>query len=171
LSKWNTITNMQDSVGGVVATLGSALNYTKFSFDIGYNLTDNPDTIMLAFAASNFIDSNNTYQPGSKLILDDLAFEFPNGVSLPLKEALSATKVYPNPSSGRLYIDLSGKGEPSSDIRLYNLIGKDMTNQVVSNYDITKNRFLLNIESLESGIYIYIIHENGKTHSGKFTKQ
>ncbi len=171
LSKWNTANNMQDSIGGVVATLGPASSYTKFSLDIGYNLSYNPDTVILAFAASDYIDINNIYHPGSELILDDLAFEFPNGVSLPVKEALSGTIVYPNPSTGTLYIDLSGKGDASSDIRLYNLIGKDMTNQVISNYDMAKNRYLLNIESLESGIYIYIIQENGKTHSGKFTKQ
>ena len=171
LQKWNTLTHARDSIGGVMAKLGPASTYTKFEIPIDYYLPDNPDSVVVALASSNFNSPNNPAQPGSQLLVDDLAFEFPAGVSVPLNMAMTDPRIYPNPTKGQLFIEMAEKGSAETEIKLFNLIGKEVTDQIVQRFDPNRNQYTLSVQGLEPGVYIYMIQVNGKIQSGKFNKQ
>jgi hypothetical protein len=65
--------------------------------------------------------------------------------------------IYPNPAVNRLYI--KGEVENPEHIKIYNLLGQNLTNKTII-IEQSKNNFSLNIEDLAKGIYILKIKES-----------
>lgn len=75
------------------------------------------------------------------------------------QNAIAGLKVYPNPvSNGKLFIETAVNAQKS--IVIYDLLGKKVLNTVTANSEI-------NVASLNSGVYIVKITEEGNTTSRK----
>ncbi|MFN0729508.1 T9SS type A sorting domain-containing protein [Polaribacter gochangensis] len=60
-------------------------------------------------------------------------------------------KVYPNPSSGKITLDLQSNTLKSVDIEIYTILGKRVLKKT---YKITNNKVEINIEHLSKGMYV-----------------
>ncbi len=169
-TKWNLGTGMADSVGGGLIALGPASVYTKFEVPIGYALPDNPDTTLIIFSSSNLL-GNEPVGLGSNLLLDDLAFEFPTGETVPLDLALTKPYVYPNPAGEIAYIRAPMNPDSKVNLHLFNVIGEELTQQVRVQYDRNNNIIVLNTNRLKRGIYIWTLDVDGKQYTGRLTIQ
>lgn len=71
-----------------------------------------------------------------------------------------AIKIYPNPVSEYLYIDLGSKEYHSSELLVFNAIGQE-----VIRHSIESDLLKLDVRSLQAGMYIYVIGDK----AGKFS--
>ena len=79
-----------------------------------------------------------------------------NGFEADLDDVL---KVYPNPvSNGKLLIETAANAERT--VAIYDLLGKNVLNTTTSNSEV-------NVASLNAGVYIVKITEEGNTTSRK----
>jgi hypothetical protein len=76
-------------------------------------------------------------------------------------EAANIPEVYPNPTSGRVYINLNGHEVKSDYVRIYDIFGKPMILQAESASD---GRIEIDLSSYAAGIYFIIIN-NGETNA------
>jgi predicted extracellular nuclease len=75
------------------------------------------------------------------------------------QNSIAGLRVYPNPvSNGKLFIETSANAERT--VTVYDLLGKRVLNTVTSNSEI-------NVASLNSGVYVVKISEEGNTTSRK----
>jgi hypothetical protein len=75
------------------------------------------------------------------------------------QNAIAGLKVYPNPvPNGRLFIETAANAERT--VAIYDLLGKNVLNTTTSNSEI-------NVASLNAGVYIVKITEEGNTTSRK----
>lgn len=75
------------------------------------------------------------------------------------QNAIAGLKVYPNPvSNGKLYIETAANAERT--VVIFDLLGKKVLNTITSNSEI-------NVASLNSGVYVVKITEEGNTTSRK----
>jgi len=72
------------------------------------------------------------------------------------------TSVYPNPADSQITIYVSDRSEVI--FKIYNLTGKCILSQLI------QNEFTLNIDWLNTGLYIYTIEQNNRIYSGKLFK-
>jgi len=89
------------------------------------------------------------------------------GVCDPLsvnEENLVSFKIYPNPVNDWLTIDLGN--QTNAKITVYDISGKRILSQ-----DITSNIHVLDVNNLQSGMYLMTINSEGKTTTQRFLKQ
>lgn len=148
-------------------------------FDSSGLSTSQPITLFDSVPNTIYI-SNNTFTNNHFLVLVaqlDYNFEGGNlkGYMIPATGNLStkelstnktAVNVYPNPSSGSLYLHIE-KPNPSMQINLYNSLG-----EMVLQKTITSQLTEINTNQLPTGIYFYtIISENNSvSHYGRWMK-
>ncbi|WP_347175216.1 VPS10 domain-containing protein [Polaribacter uvawellassae] len=79
---------------------------------------------------------------------------------------ISAIKnVYPNPSSGKITLDLQSNNLKSIDIEIYSILGKRVLKKA---YKVNNNKVEINIEHLSKGMYIVSYHLlNGQRKTSK----
>ena len=95
--------------------------------------------------------------------MDDLTTD-ETTVSVNSMSRAQIAKVYPNPASDMLYVDIA-------DNSIHNVIVMDMTGKIVGSYAADQKRVAINTASLPSGTYMLQLTGNGKTASAKFVKQ
>jgi PKD repeat protein len=78
------------------------------------------------------------------------------------EEAMNLLRIYPNPFTDELWMNMSGKAE----ITVHNLLGQ----KIYSNSEFADEVFL-NTSSWEKGIYILSVHQNGKSQIRKTIRQ
>ncbi len=83
----------------------------------------------------------------------------------------SAYFLYENPVIEILKIGSESHIMGQINITLYDLTGTAVKVNTIPNINIFNQTIQLNISNLISGLYVYKIHENGNTFSGKFIKQ
>lgn len=72
--------------------------------------------------------------------------------------------IYPNPASQNLTIDYSNKGEKDGRIEFFDLLGKPIYQQTISE----KGKYTINTERWNEGIYLYhLTDDDGKVITGK----
>lgn len=85
-------------------------------------------------------------------------------INLSVKNIENANiSIYPNPTTEFINVDLSNKAQ-SANFKLFSLTGEEMLSQDL----MISNR--VNIQSLQRGVYIYLLNENGVSYSGKIIK-
>lgn len=70
----------------------------------------------------------------------------------------TSVKIYPNPSNGIIYTEITNDTFPYNEIRVINASGK-----TVLDYYESKNTFLIDLSSYSAGIYLIIIKNNQGT--------
>jgi hypothetical protein len=73
-------------------------------------------------------------------------------------------KVYPNPATNTLYIDLSDNSV--QQVSVYDMAGK-----MIGSYPVNGNQLSINTASLPAGMYVLQLTGNGKTATARFVKQ
>ena len=86
------------------------------------------------------------------------------GVSVGNVQPISIAKVYPNPATDILYVDVADKS-------VREIIVTDMTGKIMGTYPVTEKQVAINTASLSCGIYMLQLTGNGRTASAKFVKQ
>ncbi|GLR15455.1 hypothetical protein GCM10007940_00700 [Portibacter lacus] len=152
--------------------------------DVIFNMTDrweNGGTFFYVtdeFNASlaNMIQSGNTYvnihtsnNPDGEI--RGQIVKMPNcpfsSSTIEIGEEQIGINMYPNPTSGKLILELDGEQTllSNSNIQIYSISG-----QLLSEQQIYNNTSNVDVSNLESGVYFLNIRNENFTHSIKFTK-
>lgn len=148
--------NNGSSVGNYGAQISPASTYTLFNQPI--SLTMAPDTVLVgAFSGEN---------PGSKLLIDQISFIFPVGVS----EKLVVTQLvsYPNPATDEIKIKFDIKNNSNVSIRLIDVTGKELTNRSLGQLSAGTYRESFNTSSFASGVYFIEFSLDGEKMVERF---
>ena len=87
----------------------------------------------------------------------------PLDVSIPLSDNIISVMVYPNPADDFIYVNLNAEKELGYTIRLYNLMGQEVFEQVKLNMgqsvinagQFERGLYFLEIESTDDGTQLY----------------
>ncbi|MFI5196449.1 MAG: DUF4465 domain-containing protein [Chitinophagales bacterium] len=77
---------------------------------------------------------------------------------------VSIAKVYPNPATDMLYVDVA-------DNSVQQIIVTDLIGKIMGNYRVTEKQVAINTASLPSGVYILELTGKGKTANVRFVKK
>ena len=94
----------------------------------------------------------------------------PEGMGINEQEAINpmtSTRVYPNPASDVLNIEVNASQASEMSISVYNIMGQNVMNQNV-NVTTGMNTRNINISELNSGIYFVTVKANGFENTMKF---
>jgi len=161
-TKWNTATNMQDTVGiGQLFFDTDQLTWTSFSIEVVPLSALVPDSCTIVFASS----ISDTPNPGAYLDLDDLQFSQTSSV----KETTASKQfvIYPNPAEDVLNLDLTAFGE---NTRLKVSI-ITMNGALVSNESMMSTLQTIDISTLPTGAYFIRVDDGQKILTNSFIKR
>ncbi len=168
LTKWNTTTNMKDTIAEAYAVVYDPTDWVELDIPFDYWSSLDPDSISIVFASSaagDFFEG----QVGNTLYIDDVELYYClTGISQPLMSEISAV-VSPNPSiTGSIRFDLN-KEVQNGLLRVFSLDGKAIFSQSFSG-----NSYDLNIDNWTSAMYRYVIYDEKTTSAlatGSFIKE
>ena len=166
-TKYNGSTMMNDAVDSFHYKFTSAANFTYFEL-LTPNITGAPDSMWVAILSSNLDGDTTTVHVGSQLWIDDLAFVYPSGISIPYNEYMSHFTISPNPGSDNISLSFTMKNEGDVKIHLYNNAGVEIKNYPLGNLAVGNQSFSPEISELADGIYFFGVETNGKTEMHKF---
>jgi hypothetical protein len=148
--KYNTITKVNDSIGGAEWTFPKTIRKVYDSTEVQITWMNNdtsnkPDTASIQF----LVKSNSTSLRQGHLLIDDIVFMVHNsGISSAV--AFDDMKIYPNPTSGILYIK-NNPGSAAGYAEVMDMNGKEIS---FSPQNIKTPIQTLDISNLPAGIYI-----------------
>jgi hypothetical protein len=120
LTRWDAGMNVRIPVGsGRVTLSGMAMSWANFTVPITYVDGNNPDTCIIVLQASGNTPTNNDY-----LWVDNLAF---SGIAAGIENNTSfinELKIYPNPSTEKITIDMNLKNSEKISLELLDITGK-----------------------------------------------
>jgi hypothetical protein len=121
-----------------------------------------------------YIDISDTYPNSNGGVLTENYFYAcmirPEGMGINEQEAINpmtSTRVYPNPASDVLNIEVNASQASEMSISVYNIMGQNVMNQNV-NVTTGMNTRNINISELNSGIYFVTVKANGFENTMKF---
>ncbi len=123
------------------------------------------------FADSNPVIGNNYYR--LKMIDIDGKFTFSNTINIPINEAVlnGFTRVYPNPTDGKLNVELQATSSFETKLTVYDVVGKKAFEKTTL---INKglNTVGLDFSTLAKGAYVLQFADGtGKIYTTKFIKE
>ncbi|MCW3083585.1 MAG: hypothetical protein JWP12_951 [Bacteroidetes bacterium] len=138
--------------------------WTRFSVPFTYVDGRTPQYIMLNCTSSN---NQNTSVAGSKMWLDDVAvvYNSTTGIDNPAAKSENNVKVYA--ADKTIYIDFLIRTETESTLSVYDLSGKLVVSQKITNNKLTT----VNMSNVNPGIYLYQLSGTGFQKSGKLQIQ
>ena len=156
-TKWDQQNNKRDTIGaGVDFMVGSVTSWESFSIPVTFANSDNPDSCLILFSASTFFPT-----PGSYLYLNDLAFDFNSGIA---ENGTPRFKIFPNPSSSQIQLDLNGL----TDVQSVELI--DMKGRVVDLKITTMLHQAIDVSGFSQGIYFIRVKTKTTVVTERFSK-
>jgi hypothetical protein len=144
LFKWNAAQNKRDTIAIATLKTGASNTWASFGANLNYSLPDNPDSALVLLSSSKgFLGS-----AGSKLWIDDLAFQYGAGADNIYTQSLSA---FPNPAQNIIYLNaIPGQYRTAA---VYNYAGMLLKNATVHGNAI-------DISDLANGTYIIAVTDN-----------
>jgi hypothetical protein len=144
---------------GVWSVIGEKTAAGNSSQRLTYDFTDNSPIV-----------GNNYYR--LKVVDLDNTFSYSNTINIPVGEAVvnNFTRVYPNPTSGLLNVEIQSTDIYDTKIVAYDVIGKKVLDQS-SSLNKGLNTLQLDFSKLANGSYILQFSDiTGKVHTTKFVK-
>jgi hypothetical protein len=157
LTKWNSVTQEADSVGGgVILVLGNLSGWNNLNLPIDYFSSATPDT-----AYVGIISSMNSPVAGSFISVDDLGF---NGVAaVTEQEVPAAIKLYPSPVQDKLQV--------SADRPIRELSILDLTGRQVMQQGVHAQRSEMDLSALHAGRYlVQLVFADGSRQTRSIVK-
>jgi len=135
--------------------------WTRFSVPFTYVDGRIPQYIMINTTSSN---DQNTSVSGSKLWLDDMSvvYNSATGINTPVVAPKQSARAYCY--DGTVYVDFSIHSNTQSTIAIYDVTGKVVATQKISNSRTSE----INVSGLNAGMYLYRINGADFQKSGKF---
>jgi hypothetical protein len=135
------------------------VNATSLTDESTPLLTDTHTGTDLSTAAAFFLRQDSNAETGSYEI-DDLTVSTSFSELLSSKSnTIAGLKVYPNPvSNGKLFIETAANAE--RNVAIFDVLGKKVLNTITNDSEV-------NVSSLNAGVYIVKITEEGKSVSRK----
>jgi len=154
LTRWNSISGTRDTVGsGAFMKNTAQLTYASFSATINYtNQSLTPDSLNIIILSSGL-----SATPGSKLTVDELVFQYTQGIE---DANNSEPSIYPNPARG--IINISLQRIEKTEISLYNVLGEKLLSTNTNNQNSS-----IDVSYLPRGIYFLEL----KSSHSKTTKR
>jgi len=152
--------------GDINATIIGNFNVVETSIVPNFQSTG---TWYELFSGEEIIEENLnnafTLQPGEFRFYTDQPLTLPNTITEVDKEE-AHFKVWPNPTRGRLTLELSGYSG-QADIAISDMLGKVVLTKSQSNFTNSLLDIELSQESLKEGIYVVTVNINGEISSEK----
>lgn len=162
-SKWNAANMESDSINGGGIFLGAAATFAKAELLLDWTSIANPDSMAMVIAAGKFTEAN-AMVPGSVLVIDAVAFEFPTGLRVPIFDNSPLVRIFPNPGTDHINIRFVSAMEGLATLKVYNVLGQVMyqgQNPADEGFRVPTNLW-------NGGTYIYELSVEGKSYTGKF---
>lgn len=163
LTKWNTASNKRDTVGSATYLLpGMVMSWADFSININYASQATPDSAMIVFSPSNGLNTaENSY-----IFVDELKFsDFPANVNA-TNAPTSNIKVYPNPATDHINLDLGRQTAGPVFLKLMDMLGKTVRSY---SFDGNKQYYTADLTSIAPGLYNAQIQTGTSVTSIKLT--
>jgi hypothetical protein len=159
-TKWNTVSNKRDTISTNGYNLqGTVTSWANFILPISFTSSANPDTCLIALAASG-----QTPVAGSYLYVDNLNFEFTIGVNE--NKAVDKLEVFPNPAKDKLHLKTAA-------LKDYNNVQCNILNytgQLVQQFKLSTDTDI-DIADLPAGFYQLFVITGKKQYITKFIKE
>ena len=163
LTKWDAAMGMRDTVAMALQSLsGMVMTWTSFSVSLMYMTGETPDTAQIILSSSGSKPVANSY-----LYIDNLAFA---GSVAGIKNnfAHAEIKLFPNPASDRLVLNLSNSSVTKGQIEIFDILGKKVSS--LNNVDFMTST-TIDISNLTKGEYLIKVNTYEEIISQKFIKQ
>lgn len=122
LKKYNPEKEGADTVGFGAGRLEAADAYTAFTIPITYKSDAVPDSVVVAFLSSD----PSALMPGGTLVVDDVVFRKDGAGVADANGGGGDVRLYPNPASNVLYLELNGGEAKNRTVILYDLLGREV---------------------------------------------
>ncbi len=142
-------------VGGT----SNVTSWKRFSEPFTYVSTSNPAYIMINVTSS---DNQNTTVAGSTLILDDIAVVYNSSAGINEINKNESVRLFFYDKT--LYVDFMNRHEGQSALNIYDVTGKLVLSQKVDNNRINP----INLNTFNTGMYVYSLSGNTYQKAGKF---
>ena len=136
-------------------------DWTSFDVPVAYTSQETPDTIVVIFSASGNYDFTSIEtlmkckgQKNSTLCLDNIAFEYPQGIKEMFVPAVKLN-IFPNPSTERVSIQIAK--QTTGTIIIY-----DYLSRKVGEYSIEGTQVDIDVRHYEAGSYLINVVENDR---------
>lgn len=135
----------------IVSTAGATMNQSnaKLSFTVGEIV------VKTVTNGTNSIGQGFTNSTTNNIIT---AIKEP-------KASLLQMKVYPNPASDLIYVDISDNKVPNIQLSVYDITGKQISND---NYAAGNNHIGINTQNWQKGEYIIVINDANNEQLGSY---
>ncbi len=163
LSRYDAFTGSTVICDSVMVKLPPEESWTFFEVSFNYSGIPPADTVLFAAAAGMIDDTLNPPQEGSILWIDMVAVEYPVAVSDIRSNSLFS--VFPNPA--RDEIRFTG---PVQTARRVEILTPDGCMVRSCSFTSPPDRILLNMNGMNSGLYLYRIYTEKQVHCGKFSR-
>lgn len=156
---------------GVMKFYGNAVTqYTYAEIPITYWSQSTPDTLVIDIASSvtGFSQCDVCHfanQIGSELIIDKMEFVYSSGINN-LKGDNNFITIYPNPTSGKITLEINNTNHSDLTINIYNVTGN-----LVKSEMLKQNTRQINIGDLSNGVYIVTIKSRDWTENQRLIIQ
>jgi len=170
LTKWNTISLMNDTIGSGNATLAFDSTYTLFNCPVVYTDSRIPDSITIDIKPT-YITYNRGFchDPSgycSYLTIDNLSLEAPTEVAQLTDEQF---QYYPNPADNTLILKTDAK---ELQTKMFQIMIQDGLGKIVLNEAIDKSITQIDMTHVAAGNYFIVFKSrNGILRFGKITKK
>lgn len=139
--------------------------WQSFRLPLVYGSEEMPNKAKILFVASAGYDFANLEncqgEDGSTMWVDNIAFDYTNGLREPIPAVLK-TNVFPVPANSEL--TLAWNEERTVEIAIYNVNGA-----LIAKQNVSGDHYQLNLSDFESGNYFYrLLDGNMILSSGKF---
>lgn len=145
--------------------LPPAAEYTYFELPSYYFSLPFPDTVNISFGPSDY-ETGTYIGLGSTLLVDDLEITYKTWIAGVDDEDAGNLKVYPNPASGKAYIETEENFSGDTKVIIRNISGQTLSTPVI--IDGKRSRIEIDVSNLTQGIYFCEIQNSGKAYYGKF---
>lgn len=125
-------------------------------------LYQGPDSLVTLYIAE--IDKNGDGIPDPTIVISSVAFDERTNTRL---DGFYISEVYPNPFNSQSKIDVILGRESNLEIKIYDLLGREISNIVNGKFRSGKYSFVIDGSNLSSGVYFLRIKSNEGTQMKK----
>lgn len=166
-TKFNSVTQQSDPVGGGTALLGPATQWTSFNAVVEYVATDNPDSVSVILSPTIGDDNNDGFIADAWF--DDLNVEFGGTGLADVLPVVGKAKLFPNPAQGATTLEFFSHYEVSFNVMLIESTGKIHRLAHNVSFGAGDSKLDLNLNGVSPGVHFIQISNGERSQMMKIT--